>query len=148
MNKYFKLLLLILWMSLIFFLSNQTGSESCKTSNRILILLNNLGIDINNIFGIIAHFLIRKSAHLFVYFVLSILLYNFLKEYSLNAIFVAFLCSLLYACLDELHQTFIPFRYGNIIDVFIDLLGALIGLLLILIIKLINKSKMNFRLKS
>ena len=33
-----------------------------------------------------------------------------------------------YGCLDELHQTFVPGRYGSLVDIFLDSLGAFFGI--------------------
>ena len=38
--------------------------------------------------------------------------------------------SIFYAASDEFHQTFVPGRDGNIVDVLIDSSGALVGILL------------------
>ena len=80
-----------------------------------------------------AQFLVRKAAHSFVYFVLAILFYHMFKatKYHKNKIWLALVCSFLYACSDEFHQVFIPGRAGMLQDVMIDTCGACIGLLCI-----------------
>ena len=42
---------------------------------------------------------------------------------------LSFLFSVIYALSDEFHQTFVPGRDGNIVDVLIDSSGALVGIL-------------------
>jgi VanZ family protein len=77
----------------------------------------------------------RKAAHMFIYFVLALLLYL-----ALSALMVkrrktlsAVLCLLL-ASLDEYHQTFIDGRSGQLRDVLVDLTGGLLALLLLAIL--------------
>ena len=43
---------------------------------------------------------------------------------------LSFLFSVIYASSDEFHQTFVPGRDGNIVDVLIDSSGSLVGILL------------------
>lgn len=78
-------------------------------------------------------FLIKKSAHLFEYGVLAILLYRALLNYDVNtnkALFFAILIAGLYGVSDEFHQSFIPGRGPAVRDVIIDIIGATIGVLL------------------
>ena len=44
------------------------------------------------------------------------------------ALALAFLLTMLYAVSDEYHQTFVPGRSGNLVDVLIDAAGAALGL--------------------
>lgn len=77
------------------------------------------------------HTPLRKGAHFSEYALLAILwvapLGFFLKK---GRIKMACLICIIYACMDELHQVFIPGRDGNLRDVLIDTSGALAGLLL------------------
>ena len=78
-------------------------------------------------------FLIKKSAHLFEYGVLAILLYRALLNYDVNtnkALFFAILIAGLYGVSDEFHQSFIPGRGPAVRDVIIDTIGATIGIFL------------------
>ena len=52
-----------------------------------------------------------------------------------KAIIIAFLGTFLYACSDEFHQLFIPDRTGRLLDVFIDMIGASLGILILSLIK-------------
>lgn len=77
-------------------------------------------------------FLERKTAHMFLYFTLALLLLAVLflwtgRERALPAAF--FLCAAA-AALDEYHQTFVPGRSGEIRDVLVDLGGVLAALAL------------------
>ncbi|MPN32668.1 hypothetical protein SDC9_180148 [bioreactor metagenome] len=75
--------------------------------------------------------IIRKSAHVFIYFVLALLFLITLKQYGLSPgkkHLSAILLCLLYASTDEIHQIFVSGRGPSILDVGIDLLGILAGL--------------------
>ena len=78
-------------------------------------------------------FVIKKSAHLFVYAVLAILIYRSLKLTSRFSKLYLFLFTLilvvLYAVSDEFHQTFSLGRTPTLRDVFIDIAGGLTGLI-------------------
>ena len=53
---------------------------------------------------------------------------NNIKDLKKTGI-LSFLFSVIYAFSDEFHQTFVPGRDGNIVDVLIDSSGALVGIL-------------------
>ena len=151
--KYVKIALLLLWMITIFIFSNDTGSVSTEKSD------NAIGTMANIISTIFQHHLsdeeidtiinqsyviVRKTAHVFEYVILSLLIIWMLKDYSFfyqHLFWWTLLFSLIYAISDEIHQCFIPERSGNVIDVFIDLLGVLIGMVIFRIIKLFFKPK-------
>ncbi|MFR3567539.1 MAG: VanZ family protein [Paraclostridium sordellii] len=88
--------------------------------------------------------LIRKSEHIFLYFMLAILIYMVFKNinnrkaylYSITGCFI-------YACTDEIHQLFITGRSGEFKDVLVDTLGAIIGLLLVWMINKILRLRKN-----
>ncbi len=67
---------------------------------------------------------LRKLAHAGEYAVLGALLARALAEPA------ALLVGAAYAVSDELHQTFVPGREGALLDVGIDSLGVLVGILL------------------
>ena len=79
----------------------------------------------------------RKAAHMFLYFILILLLWLALlplvrggkRQVGLAAV----LCALL-AGLDEYHQTFIPGRSGELRDVCVDLAGAALAVLLVAVL--------------
>ena len=139
----FLLLFVLLWMGTIFYLSSMNTNESNGRSKVIV-------SDIVEIVGKTTHREytlkekealvekfnkpIRKCAHASVYFVLSILVLNFLlalhsnleKKYVLVFFMTIFIC-FLFALTDEYHQTFIYGRTGQFSDVLIDTSGALIA---------------------
>ncbi len=73
-------------------------------------------------------YIVRKCAHFCIYAVLGFFLVLLNKQYrSKNLIGIPVLASFLYAITDEIHQRFVPGRYGCARDVFIDTCGALAG---------------------
>ena len=71
--------------------------------------------------------ILRKLAHLAEYAILGALLDRALRRPQLV---VAVALAGLYAVTDEVHQLFVEGRHGSPLDVAIDALGALLGVLL------------------
>ncbi len=140
-------ILAILWMIVIFYLSHQPANISSAQSGTVIELLKNMpfiGSIISYMLEIeIAEFVIRKSAHMFAYFVLAILFFKAMyKGIDIKKVYTkAFIFTFLYACTDEIHQLFIPGRSGEFRDVLVDSTGALIGLLVIYIIRKSQRKK-------
>ncbi len=128
-------LLVFLWMGMIFYLSNQTALESSTLSTGLVKkILKATGAFIEKTFNSqqFDH-LLRKSGHFFVYLVLSLLVLSALRQSGLRgykAMLAAFAICFLYAISDEYHQTFVAGRSGELRDVLIDSLGALLGILI------------------
>ena len=124
-SKFLKLLILILWMGIIFCFSNQPNSGQVThdiIEETITTVKTDTLIDIIN-------FVIRKSAHITEYFILTILFVSLYKEYTNNKnkiIIISIISCFLYACTDEIHQLFIIGRTGQFIDVLIDTFGGLL----------------------
>ncbi len=79
-------------------------------------------------------FPIRKSAHLFLYFMLGVSVLLFLKEYGSiqkKGILISICFVFIYACSDEIHQLFVPDRSGEIADVLLDTLGGYLGIMIL-----------------
>lgn len=133
MKKFIKWLLLILWLSFIFYMSHQTGGASGGLSDKIFFFFTNFLPELEN-YKDVCLFLIRKGAHVFEYFVLGILVFEIVKEYSIDLrkiIILSLLFSLFFSCFDEIHQLFIDGRAGKITDVLIDSIGYIISILLL-----------------
>jgi VanZ family protein len=81
-------------------------------------------------------FIIRKTAHIIEFGILSFLLYRSLKKSTnlsiITIILISFGLTVLFSISDEFHQTFILGRVGTIRDVFIDMIGVAIFILIIL----------------
>ena len=135
-------ILLIIWMSLIFWFSNQKAAASDNLSGgpiktAITFIYNVIGKEINeteinelvdNLNGPV-----RKIGHITEYFILGLLVINVVSRYPLNkrkTIVISSLIAVLYACSDEFHQVFIDGRSGEILDVLIDSIGITIGIYL------------------
>ncbi len=137
-NKRFviNLGLLVSWMILIFYMSNQPANISNKQSDLIIKLFYYIGIDLNSSLGEITSFVIRKAAHFTEYFILYCLTINVLKFYFniKKAAIYSLLIVLGYAISDEIHQYFIPGRDMAIRDVIIDFSGGILGFIINIII--------------
>jgi VanZ family protein len=70
---------------------------------------------------------VRKCGHFTEYAILAALLYRAFSRHRARVIALAFSVATLYAALDEFHQSFVASRTGSPWDVFIDCIGALIG---------------------
>lgn len=80
---------------------------------------------------IAAHFYIRKSAHFWEFFALSLLVLRGIRAGSRgwrwSWALMALAAAAAYAGLDELHQAFVPSRTGSIFDVMLDSSGAAVA---------------------
>ncbi|WP_294392825.1 VanZ family protein [uncultured Clostridium sp.] len=134
-----NLILIIIWMCFIFFMSNQPAQTSDAQSLGIINILSGFGIDMNNIFGEITNFVVRKCAHFLEYMILGLLIINLVKQdIRLKDIAIITICSVfLYACTDEFHQLFIPGRDGNLRDVLIDTSGGILSTIIFSLKRLI-----------
>jgi VanZ family protein len=66
--------------------------------------------------------LVKKAGHMMGYGVLMVLCYRAVGNWR-----KALATTILYACSDEFHQTFVPSRHGSILDVGVDTAGAVLG---------------------
>lgn len=131
-----SLLLVILWMIFIFVMSSFDATSSSNQSNFIVDIITSI-INIKDIE--LLSLIIRKLAHFIEYFILGILVINFITRYDKKIIIAILLC-IIYATSDEIHQIFVPGRSCQIIDIMIDSLGSIMGIYLY---KLITKKCKN-----
>lgn len=126
---------LLIWLGVIFVGSTNVMSAE-QTSRYIVPFLLWLkpGLSPNAIWTILV--VARKSAHVIEYTVLSLLLWRALRNVPALAqrtwiVFgaVLFGCAL-FGASDEFHQTFVKSRTPSVRDVFLDVSGALLGLLI------------------
>lgn len=123
------------WYRLIWGFSAQTAAVSGELSDGLLYRLLEV---LSPAFGGAAEparaaavellsFFERKAAHMFLYFVLALLVYFascfFSQQARVRAGMSALACAVL-AGLDEYHQTMVPGRSGELRDVLVDLCGA------------------------
>ncbi len=87
--------------------------------------------------------IIRKIAHFSIYALVGFLLMGLVSTFKLkekNRILISLILGVLYATSDEIHQLFSPGRSAQITDVYIDTLGILVGIFVILLfIKIFEK---------
>ncbi len=137
MKKVINIILIILWMGLIFVLSNDTAEESSKKSDGLIVRcvqdIIKRDLSTKEKEKVLKYLVnpVRKSAHFFLYFVLGILIINLFKSFELfnyKTILLAILLCFLYACSDEIHQLFIKGRSCEVRDILIDTIGSLSGI--------------------
>lgn len=81
----------------------------------------------------IIHAMIRKAAHIIEYAILFILYYRAFegniadRKKEKNRILCGILSAILWACVDEYHQSFMPNRTGSLWDVGVDTIGIIIA---------------------
>ncbi len=132
LNNHNAFVLIIIWLVLIFLFSNQSASGSSLLSSTIV---NSIAPVAPVIIKSSLTFMIRKSAHIFLYFVLGILIANLLASYKLKAKFVYVYSLMLvfaYAVTDEVHQLFVSGRSGEVRDILIDTIAGALGIALYL----------------
>lgn len=136
---------LIIWMTIIFLFSNQTADKSSGTSDKVTeciitfvtkitkkdITYEQRTIIINN-----TSFLVRKTAHFVIYFILGIIAYLTFISYNLSKpLIYSIVFCFIYACSDEFHQLFLDGRTFKLMDILIDTSGIIIGSNFIYLIK-------------
>ena len=135
-RKVIKTILVLLWMAMIFLLSNEEAVKSSKKSDGLIIrsveLFTGKSLSIQEKEKVLKYlvFPVRKCAHLSLYLILGILVISLLREYMVintKLVLLSLLICFLYACSDEIHQLFVPGRSGEVRDVLIDILGACLG---------------------
>lgn len=128
MKKKTSLFLLILWMIFIFVMSSFNANESSNQSGMIVSFISNLfNISDTKTLSLI----IRKGAHFTEFLILGILSINYIIKFKKNIKYSYLMC-IMYAISDEIHQIFVPGRSFQITDIFIDSVGAIIGITLII----------------
>lgn len=146
MKRFISVLLLVIWLIVIFAFSNQTGEVSGNTSNGILyntfeIIYDFLNLNKDNLTSLIDLIgnPIRELMHSFEYFVLTLLLVNVLVNFNIdNKVTISIMFIFIAATFDEIHQLFIKGRCFQYFDIFMDMIGCFIS---IMICKLFDKKK-------
>ena len=94
------------------------------------------------------HFFVRKAAHMTEYFLLALSLQLPLSAWLSKylpwklRVLIGFAATVIFAALDEFHQTFVPGRSGNFTDVCIDSTGALIASLCLILFYTVYQKKL------
>ena len=144
-KKVISLALVIIWMLIVFAFSNQKGEESQKTSSfvtEIIVKIVTYNQNLTESEKIIlienTDYIVRKLAHFSIYLVGGVLIYNYINTFDLKTnkkFIISIMIGVLYAASDELHQYFVPYRNARILDVCIDSLGIITGVILLSLIK-------------
>lgn len=119
--------LLFVWMAVIFLLSGEVSDVSSGRSAAIVRAIQSLDVSTSED---LLTFLTRKAAHITAYFILGVLVYYVIRSYSMTVargVLIAVIFAGLYAVSDEIHQTFVPGRSGEVRDVLIDTTAAAAG---------------------
>lgn len=146
MRKLIAWLIVVLWMILIFYFSQQPVSDSRDLSSNItkqLIEIVEKVTPLENVQESQLHHLVRKNAHFIIYFFLGIFALLALKltrlKRSTSAVIALAVC-MIYAVTDEYHQLFVDGRGAQLKDIFIDWAGAATGITVATLLGLIGKT--------
>ena len=138
-------ILIIINCIVIFNFSNKVADDSSKQSGRIVnfisqiipIIKNMPEPDKTNFIEGTLTAIVRKTAHFSIYTLLGLLTMNFMLTFKrkncrvdLRCLVALAFCTF-YAITDEIHQYFIPGRSCELRDVCIDILGAILGILVV-----------------
>ena len=147
----------ILLLLLIFGFSAQDGETSGSLSFEISMFLVKLVsplLPVSNTEATLLeyaeqlHLYVRKAAHMTEYFLLALSLQLPLAawfprlSFWKTRIVTGFFCTVVFAALDEFHQTFVPGRSGNVTDVCIDSVGALAASICLYVVFLLRQKKL------
>lgn len=133
-------ILTFVWMILIFYFSAQDGQNSSRLSSEVSKYIAQL---LTPVFSAVTdspqlpfiddlQYIVRKGAHVSLYFILGILTMSAMLEYKIKTgykVLLAFAVVVLYAASDEMHQYFIPGRAAMFGDVMFDTAGSSAGIL-------------------
>lgn len=131
-------------MAVIFYFSSQTGSESAKTSGGFVDAIIGLLPDFDELsdseqfqLSEKIHFFVRKTAHFLEYTALGFSLmlhiraiYEYIQKKPTFAWLIAWGIGVLYAALDEYHQSFTAARSPQVTDAMIDAAGVIAGVMI------------------
>lgn len=138
------MLLLLTTFAIIFKFSSQIAEESDGISNGVLRKIidvfpytKELSEEIKIKMVEHGNPIIRKLAHFSIYALVGVWIMAFMSTFDIRLYkkwIISMLVGVLYAASDEFHQSFVPGRGPSIVDVGIDSLGVLTGILAVLII--------------
>ena len=143
--KIFRIIVLLLLIGtffIIFRFSSQNGTQSKGISTKVTEAILEKSSKYNQldnkekkkVFNR-ANAVIRKIAHFSIYTLVGLLLMGIMTRTKLKdkrRILITVIIGIIYATLDEFHQSFSPGRTPKITDVYIDTLGVILGILLVL----------------
>ncbi len=137
----------IIWMYVIYALSDKTAVKSSIQSETLALRLVRLVTRFSSMtdgdkvqLSLILEPYIRDIAHMAEYAILFILLYIAVRAFiscRYRTLLLSLAVCFLYACTDEIHQYFVPGRAFELMDIGLDILGA--GISAVLLLLLITK---------
>lgn len=147
--KIFKIILIVIWMTVVFTFSNEGGTKSSNTSRKvtevIVQTISDKSIDENEQLIEKTDKIVRKLAHYTIYTIGGILIFSYVNTIDKSKkekILYSIAFGACYAVTDEIHQFFVSGRSARIFDVGIDTLGVITGIgIYLLIIKIIKTTK-------
>lgn len=121
--NYLLLTVTIISFVTLVYLSHQNGKATHKTSLTLAKILGFLYSDKEKL-----HKILRRSAHIILFGVFSLLFTLTLHSFSLSLYFLAF--PFLYSWADEATKVFSPGRHFSWFDVGLNIIGTILGVLL------------------
>lgn len=140
LRKTISIILLLLWMTVIFMFSSYGSVKSNDTSGKVIssaisvkdkVTNNETKPETKKKIVKKLNYSVRKSAHVFEYFVLGVLALNVFDAFNVKrkVLFSIILC-ILYASSDEFHQLFTG-RTASVTDVLLDSAASIVGIYLL-----------------
>lgn len=140
LRKTTSIVLLLLWMTVIFMFSSSGSVKSNDTSGKVIssaisvkdkVTNNETKPETKKKIVKKLNYSVRKSAHVFEYFVLGVLALNVFDAFNVKrkVLFAIILC-VLYASSDEFHQLFTG-RTASTTDVLLDSVASIVGIYLL-----------------
>lgn len=145
-------IIMLFWVAVIFSFSLQPASDSSELSMSVgRRLAELLPVDVVEKLSEVPreqldflHMLLRKIGHFSEYFVLGIFsMVSFLQTELRHKKWLGLGFCVLVAVMDETIQLFVSGRSGQITDVLLDSVGALFGILIVLLIRKLFGSRRN-----
>lgn len=140
LRKTTSIVLLLLWMTVIFMFSSSGSVKSNNTSGQVIssaisvkdkVTSKETKPEAKKKIVKKLNYSVRKSAHVFEYFVLGVLALNVFDAFNVKrkVLFAIILC-VLYASSDEFHQLFTG-RTASVTDVLLDSVASIVGIYLL-----------------
>lgn len=140
LRKTISIILLLLWMTVIFMFSSSGSVKSNDTSGKVIssaisvkdkVTSKETKPETKKKIVKKLNYSVRKSAHVFEYFVLGVLALNVFDAFNVKrkVLFAIMLC-ILYASSDEFHQLFTG-RTASVTDVLLDSAASIVGIYLL-----------------
>ena len=140
LRKITSIILLLLWMTVIFMFSSSGSVKSNNTSGKVIssaisvkdkVTSKETKPETKKKIVKKLNYSVRKSAHVFEYFVLGVLALNIFDAFNIKrkVLFAIILC-VLYAASDEFHQLFTG-RTASVTDVLLDSAASIVGIYLL-----------------